>query len=130
MQKITTKIKIFLTYVKKKLSSGQVYVGRTSGEVDTINRENILKVLQKRDRSHEKNKEGYAQADLENISTDADAIRGREDMLIAKYKAENTSGNKYRGISLRNKKRLKYLKAAIIVFGSLSVLVYIYIKIF
>jgi len=127
MGNLATKIKIFLTYIKKKISTGEIYVGRTSGEVDEVNDENIQKVLKNRDKAHQKNKEGYSKADVERVSTDSDAIRGREDMLIAKYKAKNKSGNKYRGISLRNKRRTRYLQAAIAVFGTLSVYIYFFI---
>jgi len=127
MKKLVTKIKIFLTYIKKKISTGEVYVGRTSGEVDEINRATIAKVLDRRDSNHQKNKEGFDKAEVDKFSEDSDAIRGREDMLIAKHKAENKSGNKYRGISLRNKRRTRYLQAAIAVFGTLSVYIYFFI---
>jgi len=127
MGNLATKIKIFITYIKEKLSTGEIYVGRTSGEIDEINNYNLRKVLKKRDNNHQKNDEDYEDAKLDKFSEDSDAIRGREDMLIAKHKAENKSGNKYRGISLRNKRRTRYLKAAIAIFGTLSVYIYFFI---
>jgi len=127
MGNLATKIKIFLTYIKKKISTGEIYVGRTSGEVDEINDANLQKVLRKRDNSHQKNKDGYGFAEIDNASENSDAIRGREDMLIEYNKAQNKSGNKYRGISLRNKRRTRYLQAAIAVFGTLSVYIYFFI---
>jgi len=126
MEPKKTMIRIFITYVKIKLSTGEKDYGRTSGEIPEINQTNLIKILLKRDKSHQKNKEQFEKAELENFSPDYDAIRGREDMLIEKAKAEGMSANKYRGISPTNKKREQYRNAAIIAFGAFSVGLLIY----
>lgn len=62
------------------------------------------------------NKQGFGKARLDKSSTNADAIRGREQMQIDKnggaQSSGGASGNKINGISLKNKNRDKYINAA------------------
>jgi hypothetical protein len=120
-------IKIFITYLKRKFATGEVYYGRTSGYVTDSEQESIEYILTKRDKNHQKNKDGFGNALVDKVSENYDAIRGREDMLIEKAKLENISGNKYRGISNRNKKREQYRKAAILAFGTLCISLVLYL---
>ena len=115
-------ITIFLTYLKHKPTTQEVYAGRTSGEVKEITPDTILKVLQRRDGSHERNSEGFEEAALDKYSTNPDAIRGREQHLIDYNKKRGNNANTINGISKRNKKRAIYLAAAIETFGELLML--------
>ena len=123
---VTRGVRLFITYYKENKKAGKVYFGRASALVDGLNLKNANYVKKRRDSSHQKNKEGYAGADIDKISTNYDAIRGREDMLIRKAKENEISGNKNNGISKRNKKREQYLNAAIDLFGDvlLGLLIY------
>jgi len=47
-------------------------------------------------------------------------------MKITEQKNNGNSGNKYNGISLRNKKRKKYLNATLRIFGDLAIMIYFY----
>lgn len=77
-------------------------------------------IRKKRDSSHQRNKEGFGESVIDRVSTNSDAIRGREDMMIRKTKELGISGNKYNGISDRNKKRQQYINAAIDLFGDIT----------
>jgi len=101
-------ITIYLTYFKIHPITGKVYYGRTSGKVKNMSRVNIFKVLRKRDKYHQKNKEGFKDADIDKLSLDKDAIRGREHQQIEKHKKENDAANIY-----------SYIQAAICAFGDL-----------
>jgi len=112
-------LKLYLTYFKQNPTSGKVYVGRTSGW-------GIVRIiLARRDRKHHKNKEGFLPAEIDKVSTDSDAIRGREQQLIDNNVSKGISGNIINGISPRNKKRNKYLAAALKLFGAVSLVVLI-----
>jgi hypothetical protein len=99
-------------------------VGTVSGE--NINGMSARDILAKRDSSHHKNKDGFQRADIDVYSVDADATRGREQMLIdynGGAKSEGgISGNSINGISQRNEKREQYLEAALKIFGGLGIL--------
>ncbi len=114
---LTRSIRLFITYVKENNKTGEVYIGRASGLVNEVNTDAANLVRKKRDSSHQKNKEGFSESVIENFTTNSDAIRGREDLLIREAKKHGISGNKYNGISNRNKKRQQYLNAAIDLFG-------------
>jgi hypothetical protein len=120
--------KIYLTYIKKNNEADEVYSGMASGNWDGKS-EGLSKVLEKRDSSHHKNADNFGPAILDQFSEDKDAIRGREQMLIEHYgyaKSENgTSGNQINGISPRNKKKNLYLSAAIKLFGTISILLFL-----
>lgn len=111
--------KIYATYIKVNHIDGKVYVGGTSGWKKAINFLNASQVVEKRDKFHHKTKDGFGKAALDEFSTDKDAIRGREQLLIEKFKSEGKSGNIYNGISSRNPKRQKYISAALRIFGDL-----------
>ena len=107
--------KTYQTYTKTNPETGQVYSGRTSGTGTP--QENILA----RNASHHMNDEGYAPAELDQSSSNPDAIRGREQQLIdANGGAQSqggTSGNKINGISPSNPNLDTYLDAATEEFG-------------
>jgi hypothetical protein len=116
-------ITIFITYVKHKIETGEVYVGRTHGEIEVINRSELEKVLRRRDTSHDKNSQGFEKAEIESYSENSDAIRGREQQLIDHYRKQGVLANLINGISPRNKKRLIYMTAAIETFGHIFTLI-------
>lgn len=108
--KTADKATTFQTYKKTHPETGDVYSGRTSGTADP--RKNVAK----RDRYHQKNKEGYDPAELDKSSSNPDAIRAREQQLIDKYGGAQseggTSGNRNRGVAKANPNANKYKKAA------------------
>jgi len=106
-----TRHKTYHTYIKEH-KDRTVYVGRTSG-YDLPN-----KNLSRRDNTHHMNKKGYRQAQLDRSSNNKDAIRGREQQLIDKYRAEGRSANKINGISNKNQKKSKYINASNREFGA------------
>lgn len=103
--------KTYQTYTKTNGKTGKVYSGRTSGK--STPQKNIAN----RDRRHHKSKDGYGPAKLDKSSANKDAIRGREQQLIDKHKAEGRSGNDINGIAPNNKNRDKYMDAAKKEFG-------------
>jgi hypothetical protein len=70
------------------------------------------------------NEKGYEPANLDQSSTNPDAIRGREQQLIdhngGAQSQGGTSGNAINGISESNPKRDTYLDAATEEFGSID----------
>ncbi len=104
------KPKTFMTY-KKSGPMGNVYVGRTSG---FGSRQSILA---KRDNNHHMDAKGYGPAKIDRHSNNPAAIRGREQQMIDKYKAEVRSGNAINGISPKNPKRNYYLSESEKEFG-------------
>lgn len=120
--------KLYVTYRKYNKTNDLYYVGRSSGWVKKVNLKSADKIVKRRDNNHHKNKEGYSPAALDKFSTNKEAIRGREQSLIEKYKTEGKSGNIYNGISPRNKNREIYLKEALRIFGDiLLVLIVLYL---
>ena len=120
--------RLFVTYTKSNSDTGEIYSGLVSGEMDESLSQDEMgqKILNKRDSSHHKNKEGFLPPQIDKVSTDYDAIRGREQNLIdlnggAKSQG-GISGNEINSISHRNKKRSKYLEAAVKLFGGLFIL--------
>jgi len=107
--------KTFQTYTKTNAKTGEVYTGRTSGNGTPL--ENIAN----RDASHHMNSKGYGPAALDKSSSNASAIRGREQQLIeangGARSAGGSSGNAINGISPSNSKRDIYLDAAKKEFG-------------
>jgi len=102
--------KTYQTYTKTNPKTGKVYSGKTSGK------NSPSKNVEKRDKYHHKNKEGYGKAKLDKSSSNPDAISGREQQNIEKYggaKSQGgTSGNAINGISNKNKKKDTYIKAS------------------
>jgi len=80
--------KTYQTYIKINAETGQVYAGRTSGYGTP--RENIAH----RNYGHAYNKRGFGPAQLDQSSTNEDAIKGREQMLIDYYVSLGISGNR------------------------------------
>jgi len=117
---VTHSLRLFITYIKENSESGEIYIGRASGLVNNTGEEAADKIRKKRNSSHHRNKDNFGEAVIDRISTDYNAIRGREDMMIRRTKELGISGNKYNGISRRNKKRMKYINAAIDLFGDIA----------
>ncbi|MEM7183195.1 MAG: hypothetical protein AAF518_19950 [Spirochaetota bacterium] len=117
--------RIFLTYTKKNTNTGEVYSGRASGTNTARN------ILLKRDSSHHKNKDNFGNAKIDKVATDGNAIRGREQLLIEKYGGAKSnggsSGNQNNGISYRNKQKKIYIQAAIKLFGTIVLVILVYI---
>ncbi len=116
---VTRTLRLFITYIKENSNSGELYIGRASGQVNGIDEEAADKIRKRRNNNHHRNKDNFGKAVIDRISTDYNAIRGREDMMIRRTKELGISGNKYNGISIRNKKRQVYLNAAINLFGDI-----------
>ena len=117
---VTHSLRLFITYIKENTESGELYIGRSSGKVNGIDEEAADKIRKKRNNSHHRNKDNFGEAVIDRISTNYNAIRGREDMMIRRTKELGISGNKYNGISNRNKKRRMYLNTAINLFGDIT----------
>ena len=113
-----SKQKTYQTYTKKNPVTGEVYSGRTSGYGTPA--ENV----RRRDANHHMNEKGYLPAQLDQTSTNYNAIRGREQMLIdANGHAQSvggTSGNAINGIGPNNKKKEIYINAAKELFGEIK----------
>jgi RHS repeat-associated protein len=103
------------TYTKTNSQTGEVYSGRTSGS--NAPEENVAA----RDASHHMNDKGFGPAELDKSSTNADAIRGREQQLIQQnggaQSQGGTSGNAINGVSDSNPKADVYKNAAEKEFG-------------
>ena len=111
-------IKSYQTYTKTNPKTGEVYSGRTSGTG------NPLENVKNRDRNHHMNDKGFGPAVLDKSSSDYNAIRGREQMLIDAYggakSTGGTSGNTINGISSNNPNRDYYLDTAKEAFGDVK----------
>ena len=110
--------KTYQTYTKTNPQTGEVYSGRTSGYGSPA--ENV----KKRDANHHMNKQGFGPAVLDKSSSDYNAIRGREQMLIDKHghakSVGGKSGNAINGIGKNNKKKSIYIDAAKELFGEIE----------
>jgi hypothetical protein len=108
--------KTFQTYTKANSKTGEVYCGRTSGCGTAL--ENVAN----RDVSHHMNDKGFGPAMLDKSSSNAAAIRGREQQLIdasgGARSSGGTSGNAINGIAPSNPNRGTYMDAARKEFGS------------
>lgn len=109
------KVKTYQTYTKTNIKTGEVYSGRTSGYGSPS--QNVAA----RDINHHMNSKGFGPAVLDRSSTNAAAIRGREQILIDSFGGAKsmggTSGNTINGIAMNNLKRLFYLTESIKEFG-------------
>jgi len=108
---------IYIVYLKWNYDRTKVYVGRTSGQVKEASVSEIGKVLRKRDSNHAMNDTNFLPAEIRHISTNANAVRGQEQILIEKYRELDISANKINGISPKNPKKWIYLTAALETFG-------------
>ena len=102
--------KTYQTYTKLNPKTGEVYSGRTSG--NGTPEENILK----RDKNHHMNKFGFGPAILDKSSSNKNAIRGQEQILINNNGGAKSfggsSGNRINGIAPNNPKIDEYINAA------------------
>ncbi len=112
--------RLFITYLKKNEEIGLVYAGRASGETTGNQEKDAEEIRKKRDNSHHKNQEGYGESEIDEISTNSDAIRGREQMLIEYLQKKGICGNQRNGISETNDKKEQYLEAAKNEFGEIE----------
>ncbi|MDR1730048.1 MAG: LysM peptidoglycan-binding domain-containing protein [Prevotellaceae bacterium] len=111
----------YVTYTKTNPTTGQVYVGRSSGYAATPQ-----EVVKRRDINHHMTSVGYRNAVLSTsapatmpggyFSRISDpsywAIRGSEQLQIESYRSLGISGNTYNGISPTNDNLGKYINAA------------------
>ena len=105
-------LKSFQVYEKVNPSNGFVYVGRTSG-IFTPERNIYI-----RDRGHHMTGKGYGKATKAFSSYSKAAVRGMEQILIAKYSIPGKSGNSINGISQKNKNIQHYFTRALEEAGS------------
>lgn len=110
VEKVQKLKKLYVTYTKTNKKTGEVYSGRTSGTGDAAD------ILKKRDGNHHKNSDGFGPAEVDKVSDNKSAIRGREQQLIdangGSKSQGGTSGNAINGISDKNPKKQGYIDAA------------------
>lgn len=110
--------KTFQTYTRYNPTTGKTYSGRTSGTGTP--RQNITKW----NRNSPLNQQGYGAPKLDQSSSNAAAIRGREQQLIESHGGAQsqggTSGNAINSISSTNPNRNLYLDEANKTFGHLG----------
>jgi large repetitive protein len=104
-------VRTYQTYTKENPETGQVYSGKTSGY--GMPAENVAQ----RNYGHAYNRLGYGPARLDQSSMNADAIRGREQMLIDYYVSLGKAGNRDLNPVVSN--REYYIQQAINEFGPL-----------
>lgn len=107
--------KTYQVYIKVNLATGEVYTGRTSGTGEP--EDNVAR----RDASHHMNAKGFGPAQLMYSSSNPDAIRGQEQIMIENYggarRSGGASGNEINGVSARNSRIEEYREAARVGFG-------------
>jgi RHS repeat-associated protein len=107
--------KTYQTYTKENSKTNEIYSGRCSGCKSA--EENVAQ----RDANHHMTQKGFGPAQLDQSSTNKDAIRGREQQMIESNggaKSMNgTSGNAINGIAPSNPKGDTYRGAANEAFG-------------
>jgi RHS repeat-associated protein len=105
-------VKTFETYTKTNPETGKTYSGRTSG---TKSPEQNVAARDAAGGGHHMNEQGYGPAELDKSSTNAAAIRGREQQLIelngGAQSEGGTSGNAINGISPSNPMKPVYCNA-------------------
>ncbi len=111
----------YVTYTKTNATTGEVYVGRSSGYAATPQQ-----VVTRRDYNHHMTGQGFGTATLSTslpatlpggygtriADPSYHAIRGSEQLQIEMYRKMGISGNDRNGISPRNDNIQKYLDAA------------------
>ncbi|UPG95258.1 RHS repeat-associated core domain-containing protein [Luteibacter aegosomatissinici] len=107
--------KTYEVYTKTNPETGEVYTGRTSGTNGP--EQNVAR----RDSSHHMTANGFGPAVLQYTSTNSDAIRGQEQILIESNggarRGGGSSGNEINGVSPQNNKIQVYINAARSEFG-------------
>jgi RHS repeat-associated protein len=110
--------KIYQTYTKKNPDTGQIYSGKTSGKGTP--EENLAK----RDAGHHMNNKGYGPPQLDQSSSNPDAITGREQQLIevngGAQSQGGTSGNAINAVSPKNPLKETFIQAAEKEFGAIA----------
>ena len=103
----------YQTYTRTNPTTGQVYVGRTSGTGDPQFN------VDARNASSELNTQGFEPAVFDRSSSSYAAIRGREQQLIEAYGGVGSPGvaNKINGISPRNPLGMYYRLRSTLEFG-------------
>jgi len=115
----------YVTYTKVNATTGEVYVGRSSGY------ETPEQIVSSRDIKHHMTKKGFRTAKVSTVipatipggyatrALDPSywAIRGSEQLQIEAYRKAGISGNAINGIGPNNPKRDIYLDAARKLFG-------------
>jgi len=99
------------TYAKPHLVTNDIYTGRTSGTGTT--KQNLAR----RDQNHHRNQDGYGPAYPDKTSYNKEAIRGREQQMIEKYRREGRAAKQINGVSPKNPKGPRYSAESIKEFG-------------
>ena len=122
-----TLIRLYITHIKIHPLTGEHYVGMASGLAKDDSRISAEKVLKRREQApHHRNKDGFGEADIDKISKNRKAIKGREQMLKDHFDSQGIGAKQNNPISPRNKKRAEYLKTALAVFGDVAMGMMIY----
>ncbi len=108
---------LFVVYLKYNSQKGEFYAGMTGGIASKEDIHSAQKLVEKRDKYHHRNKDGFEQAEIVEYSTDKDAIRGLEQMKIEELREQEQCGNIRNSISPRNPKKAQYMAATFRVFG-------------
>ncbi|WP_051943202.1 MULTISPECIES: RHS repeat-associated core domain-containing protein [Luteibacter] len=107
--------KTYQIYIKTNSATREIYTGRTSGTRSPT--ENVAR----RDANHHMTGKGFGPAILMYSSSNPNAIRGQEQIMIDNYggsqRSGGTSGNAINGISPTNDSIDEYIKAARTEFG-------------
>ncbi|MGB5102218.1 MAG: RHS repeat-associated core domain-containing protein, partial [Steroidobacteraceae bacterium] len=111
--------RLYVTYTRQHRTTGQIYVGRTSGVGDP----ETLAANRARGQPH-LTSEGFAPPRIDRYSRNRDAIRGREQMVIDYYGGARSVGgptrNEINGVWDFNPNRPRYMEAARREFGYLQ----------
>lgn len=116
----------YVTYTKTNLTTGQVYVGRSSGYAT-----DPASIVALRDGNHHMSAKGFTTATLSTFAPATKiggystraldpaywAIRGSEQLQIEAYRRLGISGNSINGIGPNNRNISKYIQEAIDFFG-------------
>ena len=78
--------RLFITYIKQNNKTNKEYAGHASGLVSSNNRNEVDRIIKKRDSSHHKNKDGYGPCEIDEVSDNKEAIIGREQLLINHFR--------------------------------------------
>lgn len=119
-------IRWFITYIKENKNTGEEYAGHASGLVDeNLNKQQAAqRIMRKRDSNH--HKKAFGRGKIDKISTNKDAIIGREQLLINEFRKNGKCGNARNAISPRKKEKMnRCISAALKLFGGASIVLFI-----
>jgi hypothetical protein len=113
---VAEKVKVYMTYLKPHPKGGEPYWGRTSGLVSDINdRKQLQKLVDKRDKKHHMNQQGFRPAQLDEVSINSDTIRGVEHLRVNQsggaQSTGGTSSNRINPIAATNPNKPRYTTA-------------------